>query len=235
MVNQLGQAIPENEEQAIQLVESWARERRPFGIQGSRSKFKVSENLILDTSRLSHVVDFDKGNLTITVQAGASIEQLRRFVEQSKQYLWVAGSGTVGGVISTRASSIPPLRDQILGMRVLLSNGDVVKFGAKTMKNVAGYDAAKLLIGSWGTLGVILDVTFRLFPTPPAQLESSAVQPFVMKDLHKKIKEVFDPYHILSMRTALLTAEDVKQMSQKRVEVQGPDAEKIGDGFWGAQ
>jgi FAD/FMN-containing dehydrogenase len=126
---------------------------------------------------------------------------------------------------------IPPLRDQILGMRVLLPTGELVKFGAKTMKNVAGYDAAKLLIGSWGTLGVILDVTFRLFPYPAQKLTTQPVKPFVLKALHKKIKKAFDPAGILAQRFEFLTEQTVDKQEPKE-QVPEVDMEKFGDKFW---
>jgi len=146
-----GPVSPASEPEMIERVKGWARDRRQFGIQGTKTKFTVPDQVVLNTVKLDKILDFDLGNLTVTVQGGALLTAVREEVEKAKQYLWVAGEGTVGGTIATRSSSAPPLRDQILGMRLLLSNGEVVQFGAKTMKNVAGYDAAKLLIGSWGT------------------------------------------------------------------------------------
>jgi FAD/FMN-containing dehydrogenase len=119
-------------------------------------------------------------------------------------------------------------------MRVLLPNGDVVQFGAKTMKNVAGYDAAKLLIGSWGTLGIILDVTLRLFPYPAAEFRTVKPSPFVMREIHKRIKNAFDPANMLAVRTAMLTAEDVnKVVPDKPKPPTENDFSQFGDKFWG--
>ncbi|MCB4757668.1 MAG: FAD-binding oxidoreductase, partial [Elusimicrobia bacterium] len=145
-----------------------------------------SENTILNDIKLDQILDFDKGNLTLTVQAGALLESVREEVESANQFLWVAGLGTIGGVIATKASVQPMLRDLILGMRILLPTGEVVKLGAKTMKNVAGYEVPKLLIGSWGLLGLILDVTFRLFPYPAKELAAQKTKPFVMTDISGK-------------------------------------------------
>jgi glycolate oxidase subunit GlcD len=201
----LGFAEAKDEAEMVATVKAWAKERKPFGIQGRRTKYTVNEHAVMGTSCLNRLLDFDPGNLTVTVQGGVLLTEVRTFVEKSKLYLWVAGEGTVGGTVATRASVAPPLRDQILGMRVLLSNGDIVKFGASTMKNVAGYDAARLLIGSWGTLGIILDVTFRLFPFAAPAPRTGPVKPFVFRDVHKKVKSAFDPLGILSPRMLMVT------------------------------
>lgn len=234
----LGQTAPQTEEEMIKMIQDFAAEGRQFGIQGAKTKYQVFENITVSVSQLNRIIDFDKGNLTITVQGGALVEDVRREVEREGQYLWVAGTGTIGGTIATVASARPFLRDLILGMKVLLPTGEVVQFGAKTMKNVAGYDAAKLLIGSWGTLGIILEVTFRLFPYPAKELRAAAPKPFVMREIHKKIKRAFDPGNILGVRTSLLTPQDINKVVPDKVSASKPDEPKedlsqFGDKFWG--
>ena len=223
---------PSTEEELVHKITQWAHEKKAFGVQGNRSKYAVSEIALVEMKNLNTILDFDKGNLTVTVQAGALLGAVRAEVEQAKQYLWVAGEGTVGGVIATVASAVPPLRDQILGMRVLLPTGEIVKFGAKTMKNVAGYDAAKLLIGSWGTLGIILDVTFRLFPTPANKIAVQPVRPFVMKEIHKKIKNAFDPFNLLAPRFSSLTSRELDTPAPEPSQVPNVDFSKYEDKFW---
>jgi glycolate oxidase subunit GlcD len=230
----LGGTSPATEDDLISMIKSFALEKKQFGVQGTQSKYKVLENVTVSMAQLNKITDFDKGNLTITVQAGALVADVRREVESAGQYLWMAGEGTIGGVIATKSSARPHLRDIILGMRVLLPNGDVVQFGAKTMKNVAGYDAAKLLIGSWGTLGIILDVTLRLFPYPAAEFRTVKPSPFVMREIHKRIKNAFDPANMLAVRTAMLTAEDVnKVVPDKPKPPTENDFSQFGDKFWG--
>lgn len=229
-----GRQIPETEKELMERVSKWARERLPFGVQGSRTKFTIDEQNVVEMTKLNHVSDFDKGNLTVTVQAGMPLEDLRALVEKDKQYLWVAGEGTVGGTIATRSSYSPPLRDQILGMRVLLSTGELVAFGAKTMKNVAGYDAAKLLIGSWGTLGVILDVTFRLFPYPAAKLTAQPPKPFAFKDLHKRVKKAFDPEGLVAPRFCEFLPQNMEKVGKGEATPKLPEVDwkKYEDKFW---
>jgi FAD/FMN-containing dehydrogenase len=190
--------------------------------------------MVLRTTKLDQILDFDKGNLTLTVQSGAILENVRAQIEKENRYLWMSGKGTVGGVIASKSSVVPPIRDLILGMRILLPNGEIIKLGAKTMKNVAGYDAAKLLIGSWGTLAIILDVTFRLYPYPAPSLKAVDARPFVFKDIHKKVKKAFDPDGILSTRMTLLTAEEAAAPPDMGPEIgkRPPDIGNMADRFW---
>lgn len=230
----LGGTTPTTEEGLVTMIRTFAAEKRQFGVQGTQSRYKVLENVTVSMDQFNKILDFDKGNLTITVQAGALVAEVRKEVEKAGQYLWVGGDGSIGGVVATRASARPFLRDLILGMRVLLPTGDVVQFGAKTMKNVAGYDAAKLLIGSWGTLGIILDVTFRLYPYPPQELRTVKSTPFVMRDMHRKIKNAFDPANILGVRTTMLTSEDINKVVMDKPDAKKEDDfSKFGDKFWG--
>ncbi len=232
----LGLTAPKSEADLVAMVRDFSAEGRQFGVQGTQSKYKVLENVTVTTAHLNQILDFDQGNLTVTVQGGALLAEVRHAVEKAKQYLWVAGEGTVGGTIASRSSVAPPLRDLILGMRVLLPTGEVAQFGAKTMKNVAGYDAAKLLIGSWGTLGIILDVTFRLFPYPAGELRTLISKPFVMRDIHKKIKRAFDPANIMAVRTSMLTMAEISKPEPEKKETPAQseeDLSKFGDKFWG--
>jgi FAD/FMN-containing dehydrogenase len=237
-----GAETPTEEKGMLELLQKYAIDKTMFGVQGAGTKHKVRETRVIKMTSLNRVLDFDRGNLSLTIQAGVSAAEARATVEKEGQYLWVAGEGTIGGILATGASVAPPLRDLILGMRVALPTGEVVNLGAKTMKNVAGYDAAKLLLGSWGTLGIILDVTFRLFPYAAPELRAVKPQPFVLRPLHKKIKLAFDPYGIMAPRTAGLSTENIAALGKKGAaapEAKGPDLseeekvfKKLEDKFW---
>jgi glycolate oxidase FAD binding subunit len=129
----------------------------------------------LSTARLDRVVEHNAGDLTAVVQAGVPLARLRHELAEHGQMLSVdpPGEGTVGGLVATADSG--PLRhrhgatrDLVLGMTVALSDGTLARSGGKVIKNVAGYDLAKLFTGSYGTLGAILEVAVRLHPLPPA-------------------------------------------------------------------
>jgi len=216
-----GDIAPATEEELVETVRKLAHQKKFFGIQGSRTKYHVSESILLSTVNFNRVLDFDRANLTLTVQAGAKLEAVCAAIEQEKRYLWMKSAGTIGGVIAARSSAVPAIRDLILGMRVLLPTGEIIQLGAKTMKNVAGYDAAKLLVGSWGTLGLILDVTFRLYPYAASRMAAAEnPKPFVFRDIHKKIKKAFDPENILSTRMTALSENDI---------ISNPSGTKGGD------
>lgn len=130
-------------------------------------------DLAICTTRLNKVLDFDPENLTISVQAGTTLAQLQKLALTSNLRLPldppVSSKATLGGIVA--ANAFGPLRhlyggvrDFLLGCAAVLADGTFVKFGGKTVKNVAGYDLSKLFIGSCGTLGVLTRLTFRLLP-----------------------------------------------------------------------
>jgi len=88
---------------------------RSFGVQGNRSKFRVSESIVLQTTKLNRILDFDRDNYTVTVQAGALVQDVRKEIESGATLPVVAGEGTLGGIIASKSSAVPMLRDQILG------------------------------------------------------------------------------------------------------------------------
>jgi glycolate oxidase FAD binding subunit len=131
-------------------------------------------DLLLRTSALDRTVEYDAENLVITVEAGTTIDEVQSRVAGDGLFLpidpalpWQA---TVGGVLACNVHgpkrlSYGSLRDLLLGIKVVLTDGEIVRFGGRTIKNVSGYDLSKLFIGSLGTLGVMAEATFRLMPT----------------------------------------------------------------------
>jgi len=134
-------------------------------------------DLILSTERLNRVVEHVWGDMTVVVEAGCTIEGIQNAVKQHGQRLaldplWPERC-TVGGLIATAESGTlriryGAVRDLVLGVEVALPDGSLIKVGGKVVKNVAGYDLTKLVIGSLGTLGVITRAVFRLHPVPVA-------------------------------------------------------------------
>jgi glycolate oxidase FAD binding subunit len=130
----------------------------------------------IDTRGLDTILEHNAGDLTAVVQAGVPLARLQEELAQAGQMLAIDPpadpEATLGGVLATADSG--PLRhrygaprDLVLGVTVALSDGTVARAGGKVIKNVAGYDLAKLFVGSFGTLGAILDVALRLHPLPP--------------------------------------------------------------------
>ena len=135
-------------------------------------------DLVLSTTRMNGVVEHVPGDQVVRVQSGIRLRDLQERLAGSDQILGVdppeEGSGaTVGGIVAANSSGprryrYGTVRDLIIGITVVLADGTVAKAGGKVVKNVAGYDLAKLFTGSLGTLGVIAECNFRLHPRPEA-------------------------------------------------------------------
>jgi len=132
-------------------------------------------DLILSTARLNEIIEHAWADLTVTVEAGCTIQRLQETLAQHGQRLaldplWPE-KATVGGVLSTNDSGALRLRfgafrDLIIGVTIALTDGTLASSGGKVVKNVAGYDLPKLVTGALGTLGVITRAVFRLHPLP---------------------------------------------------------------------
>jgi glycolate oxidase FAD binding subunit len=130
---------------------------------------------VLSTELLRAVVDYSPCDMTITVEAGMRLDALATVLAEKLQRLPLdppqMPGATVGGMLAANDSGPIRLangtaRDWVVGMKIILSDGTVVKSGGRVVKNVAGYDLHKLLIGSFGSLGIIGEVTFKLGPIP---------------------------------------------------------------------
>lgn len=135
-------------------------------------------DLAISLERLSSICEYPASDLTITVEAGLPLRDLAAALAEKRQMLPLdvpfADRATVGGTIAANVNGPRRLgygswRDIVLGVHYVTADGKLAKGGGRVVKNVAGYDIPKLLIGSLGTLGVIVAVTFKVFPLPPAQ------------------------------------------------------------------
>ena len=174
---------PANEAELAAIVGLAARERLTALTVGGGTKLQhacapESLDLLISTARLGAVLAFEPGDGTLTAQGGAGLGELAALAKSGQRTLVPhfpsPGAGTLGGAIATGQPGGDrlrrgPLRDHVLGMRVLLANGRASKSGGRLVKNVAGYDLHRLHAGAWGGLGVILEATLRLFPANPAR------------------------------------------------------------------
>jgi glycolate oxidase FAD binding subunit len=130
----------------------------------------------LRTDRLDALVEHNAGDLTAVLQAGVPLARAQEAFAAAGQMLALdppQAGATIGGVVATGDSGplrhrYGPPRDLVLGVQVALPDGSVARAGSKVIKNVAGYDLAKLMSGAFGTLGLITEVTVRLQPRPTA-------------------------------------------------------------------
>jgi glycolate oxidase FAD binding subunit len=132
---------------------------------------------VLSTSRMDRVVEHAADDLTVTVEAGATLAAVNATLRTSGQWLpldpALPAETTIGGLLATNVAgpsrqAFGTVREWLLGLRVALADGTIVKSGGRVVKNVAGYDVHKLLVGSFGTLAVILEATFKVQPLPEA-------------------------------------------------------------------
>jgi D-lactate dehydrogenase (cytochrome) len=171
-------AVESYEEAAAALAEA-TREGRSIVPVGGRTKVgDVGESLALGSLKLDAVVDYDWENLTVTVQAGMRVAQVQEALAEHRQFVPITApfpeEATIGGIIAANSSGplrygLGEVRDVLLGVKFAGCNGQIITSGSKTVKNVAGYDVKKLLVGSFGSLGMLLEATFRTLPLPAAE------------------------------------------------------------------
>jgi glycolate oxidase FAD binding subunit len=144
---------------------------RALGMGNPPARF----DLALETARLDRIVEFSPHDLTVTVEAGITLEALQTELAKAKQFLPLdpfGGPGhSIGGLLATGWSGPLRLRygtarDYLVGLRVALPDGKLARSGGRVVKNVSGYDLNKLHLGALGTLGVIVEASFKLFPAP---------------------------------------------------------------------
>ncbi|MCA9168642.1 MAG: FAD-binding oxidoreductase, partial [Planctomycetales bacterium] len=170
----------ETPEQLTELLQTAAAQQTPvypvggatsldFGLPAKQPGWNV------DLTGLNRVIDYPAADMTITVQAGMRIKDLQQTLAANQQQLPLdvpqADRATVGGVLATNFSGhrrfgYGTARDYVIGIRAIDGRGEAFAGGGRVVKNVAGYDFCKLLIGSLGTLGIITEVTFKLRPLP---------------------------------------------------------------------
>src|SRR3954467_13188851 len=175
-------ATPMNVSDLSATLKRAAIEGLSLGVMGAGTKLDhgaapTSCNLMISTSNMRRVVEHASGDLVVTAQAGVPLSALQEQVAVAGQWLALdppEPGATVGGVVAAAASGPRRLlygtpRDLLIGLTVVLADGTVARSGGKVVKNVAGYDLGKLFTGSFGTLGVITECTFRLHAVPPAR------------------------------------------------------------------
>jgi glycolate oxidase FAD binding subunit len=133
--------------------------------------------IVISTYNLDHIIDHAGEDLTVTVEAGVKLADLQQKLQPFGQFLPLdpayPESATIGGIVATADGGswrqrYGGVRDLVLGLSFIRSDGEIAKAGGKVVKNVAGYDLMKLFAGSYGTLGIISQVTLRLYPLPEA-------------------------------------------------------------------
>ncbi|MBW4569544.1 MAG: FAD-binding oxidoreductase [Tolypothrix carrinoi HA7290-LM1] len=132
-------------------------------------------DVVISTERINRLIEHAVGDLTVTVEAGMKFSKLQAILADRLQFLALdpttPESATIGGIIATADTNslrqrYGSVRDQLLGITFVRADGQIAKAGGRVVKNVAGYDLMKLFTGSYSTLGIISQATFRVYPLP---------------------------------------------------------------------
>ena len=170
-------------EQFSQSVLAAGRDKRPLRITGSGSKSfygRSTQGDALDATAYRGIVSYEPTELVLTARAGTPLTEIDQLLADRRQMLafeppHLGPDATLGGCIATglsgpRRAYAGAVRDYVLGTRLIDGKGDVLKFGGQVMKNVAGYDVSRLMVGSLGTLGLLLEVSLKVLPLPVEEL-----------------------------------------------------------------
>jgi len=182
--------MPRNPKELADALASAASQNRSITLSGASSKRLMAgpvepAEVSLSTSAMTRVLEYEPRDLTISVEAGIRYADLDRLVAQNRQMIPLdppfSETATIGGVLASNTSGprrrlYGTARDLVIGMKFATLEGKLVQSGGMVVKNVAGLDMAKIMIGSFGTLAAIAVANFKLIPRPSA--EASFLLPF---------------------------------------------------------
>ncbi|MBC5763865.1 glycolate oxidase subunit GlcE [Ramlibacter albus] len=185
--------------QLIERIREAAGSGTPVRIRGGGSKDFYGERFdgeMLRTGALDRVIAYEPSELVVTVQAGMPLTELEALLAREGQCLpfeppHFAGEPTVGGMVAAGLSgparaSVGSVRDYVLGITLVNGRGEQLRFGGTVMKNVAGYDVSRLMVGAMGTLGLIAEVSLKVLPVARAEatLQFQMTQAEALKHLN---------------------------------------------------
>jgi glycolate oxidase FAD binding subunit len=168
--------------QIVERIRAAAADATPLCIRGGGTKDfygEAPQGEILETTALAGITSYEPSELVVTVRAGTPLAEIEAALAEKGQCLpfeppHFGNDGTVGGMVAAGLSgparaSVGAVRDYVLGAVLVNGRAEMLTFGGQVMKNVAGYDVSRVLVGSLGTLGVIAEVSLKVLPVAPAE------------------------------------------------------------------
>lgn len=199
-------AISHEIQRLIDRVRAAAADRAPLRIRGGGSKDFYGNTLqgdVLETRPLRGIISYEPSELVVTVAAGTPLAELESLLAEHRQCLAFepphfshtttdATAATVGGMVAAglagpARASVGAVRDYVLGVQMVNGRGEWLTFGGQVMKNVAGYDVSRLMVGAMGTLGLLTQVSIKVMPMTPAEatLCFELPQAVALEQLHR--------------------------------------------------
>lgn len=182
----------------IEQIQQQIKESKQLHIIGNASQVKSDHLQVLDMSTYNGIVEYHPEELVITVKAGTHIKLIEQTLANHDQALpfFVTNTEqtTIGGAYAMGGAD---LRDTVLGIKLIDGQGRLLNFGGQVMKNVAGYDVARLLVGSKGQLAAICEISFKVLPssyvTTSAPSFTTPPSSKIRQQLEQGLKNIFDP------------------------------------------
>ncbi len=221
-------AVPDTVENLAAIIQEAAQEKWRVINCGHGSKLDWGGltdriNLVVSTQKCDRIIDHAVGDLTVTLEAGVRLVDLQATLQTTNQFLPIdpiyPQEATIGGIVATADTGslrqgYGGIRDLILGISFVRADGKIAKGGGRVVKNVAGYDLMKLFTGSYGSLGIISQVTFRTYPLPEASLTVVIIGE--AKSIAEAIKKIKNS-SLTPMAADLVTASVITQCQQKLI------------------